>query len=554
MGGLDQTQNSSSGSADPSIPRKSGPSLLRQLVFAYSISAGLILITLIAQRTGMPILAQRYQEGIEKIWMLRLSVKQVENDLTAQEDGWRAYVMSGQQEFLATLTNGRERYLTDLKRAQALAEQVGDASVRVSLDEVHWLVERWYQTHSLPTAGTRPSSDTASTLQEGKRQFDQVHKAFSDLEDKTNIATQRTQDRLKQQRRTFLIMACTGYVLGVLIGLIALIRSIRQIRRPLESLITAAHQIEQGKFSIRVSGHPYVETEAVAQAFNRMTSEIAAEREGMESLLQSLRQKNLELEDKHRQVEQANQFKSQFLASVTHELRTPLSSMVLYADMLLKGKVGPVTPAQEDALRTILRRGKEQLRLVNDLLDASRLDTKQMPLRLAPLPLMDMLAEAIADVQPDAESKRLQLDSRFPRDPIVVQADRFRLLQVLNNLLQNAVKFTPSGGRIVVSVVPGSDEIEVAITNTGEGIDPEDLPFIFDRFYRGRRSSVTDSSGAGLGLYIAKELVELHGGRLQATSNGEGETTFSLTLQSHPVTARAPEAGPATANIGGSSQ
>ncbi len=532
---LRQRWDSSLAEADPSATQKERPSLIRQLALAYSICAGVILITLIAQRIGMPILSRHYQEGVERIWMLRLSVKQLEYDLTSQTNGLRGYLMSGQPEFLETLTSGRERYLTDLKQAQALAQRVGDTSLRVTLDRVHQLAEQWYQTYSVPNIELRRNGGAAMTLgevlqKEERRNLDQLQTAFVELEEKTHIATQRTKLLLQKQRRNFLIIACTGYIIGVLIGLVALIRSTRQIRQPLELLISTARQIGQGDFSLRVSGDPYLETAAVAQAFNRMASEIAAKQEETEGLLQSLRQKNVELAEEHRQVEQANQFKSQFLTNITHELRTPLSSMVLYADMLMKGKMGSLTPAQHKALDTILRRGKEQLRLVNELLDASRLDAKELPLTLASVSLMDLVREAITIIQPQVESKRLQFEHQFPPDLIAVEVDRSRLLQVLNNLLENAAKFTPLNGRIQVSVIPMSDEIEVAITNTGEGIDPQDLPFIFERFYRGRSSDATDSSGAGLGLYIAKELVELHGGRLRASSSGEGKTTFSFTL------------------------
>jgi signal transduction histidine kinase len=530
---LKQRWDLSLAEADPSATQKQRPSLIRQLALAYSICAGLILITLISQRIGMPILSRHYQEGMERLWMLRLSVKQLENDLASQANGLRGYLMSGQPEFLETLTSGRERYLTDLKQAQALAQRVGDTSLSVTLDRVHQLAEQWYQTYSVPNIELRPNA--AITLgevlqKEERRNLNQLHTAFAELEEKTHIATQRTQLQLQKQRRNFLIIVCSGYIIGVLIGLVVLIRSTRQIRQPLELLISTARQIGQGDFSIRVSGDPYVETAAVAQAFNRMASEIAAKQEETEGLLQSLRQKNVELEEEHRQVEQANQFKSQFFTNITHELRTPLSSMVLYADMLMKGKMGSLTPAQHNALDTILRRGKEQLRLINELLDASRLDAKELPLTLASVSLTDLVREAITIVQPQVESKRLQFEHQFPPDPIAVEADRSRLLQVLNNLLENAAKFTPLNGRIQVSVIPRSDEIEVVITNTGEGIDPQDLPFIFERFYRGRSSDATDSSGAGLGLYIAKELVELHGGRLRASSSGEGKTTFSFTL------------------------
>ncbi len=538
---------------------KPRPRLIRQLVLAYSISAGLILITLIAQRTGMPILSQQYQEGMEQIWMLRLAVKELENALTAQENGLRAYAMTRQPEFLEPLMNGRERYLVNLKQAQGLVEQVNDTAVKASLNQMNGLAELWYQAYGQPILEQlqRPGTIQISPdvpWQEEKRHFDRLRQVFNEMEQKTNTAAERIQSELQLRRRNFLIIACSGYVIGLLIGLAALIRSTRRFSRPLESFINAARRVGQGDFSIRVSGDPYAETAALAEAFNRMAGKISAHREETEGLLRSLRQKHLELEEEHHRVEQANKFKSQFLANVTHELRTPLSSMVLYADMLLKGKMGSLTPSQRDALHTILRRGREQLRLVNELLDASRLDAKQLSLRLAPVQVAELVKEACTIVQPKIEAKELQIECRFPADPVAVEADHARLLQVLNNLLENAVKFTPSGGQIQVSVLTKSDEIEVAISNTGEAIDPQDLPFIFDRFYRGRHSSMNDSSSSGLGLYIAKELVELHRGFLQASSNGQGQTTFSFTLPRHPAEALAPELEAAVAQVGGVSQ
>lgn len=540
---LDQRPGSSFAEAGSSADQKQRPRLIRQLVLAYSISAGLILITLIAQRTVMPILSQRYQLAIQQIWTLRLSIKQIENDLIAQESGLRAYVMSNEPESADTLTVGREQYLADAEQARALAEQVDDTALRASLTRMRGLAEQQYQSYGRSGMELRRNGRAALSLNGVEPGFGALRVGFADLEEKTVAASERIQDQLKKQRRNFLIIACSGYIIGVLVGLVALIRSIRLLSRPLQSLITAAQEIEQGNFSIRASGDPYEETAAVARAFNRMAAEIAAERNESRDLLLSLRKKNVELEEKHREVEQANQIKSQFLANVTHELRTPLSSMVLYTDMLLKGKMGPLAPTQQDALHTIMRRGKEQLHLVNELLDASLLDNKQASLKPARVWLIDLVKEAITIVQPRLESKRLRLEQQFPSDPVAVEADRARLLQVFNNLFDNAVKFTPPDGRILVNVTSGPEGTEIAITNSGEGIHPEDLPFIFDRFYRGRHSGVADSSGAGLGLFIANELLELHGGRLQARTNGEGETTFSFILPGQP--AAAPKSEPA---------
>jgi signal transduction histidine kinase len=530
--------DSSTNGANSVSPEKPRPRLIRQLVLSYGISAGLILITLIAQRTGMPILSQQYQEGMEHIWMLRLTVEELENALTTQENGLRAYVMSGQPEFLESLTNGRRQYLTYFQQAQTFTTQIGDDAVKAGLNRMNQLTEQWYHAYGQPLAA-HPSGDAvrhqAISWEAMKRDFDRLRQAFDDLENTTNTTAQQIEEKLNRRRRNFLIIACSGYVIGLLIGLFALVRSTRHLRQPLESLITSARRVGQGDFSIRASGDPYAETVAVAQAFNRMAGEIAAQRQETEGLLQSLRQKHIELEEEHRQVEQANQFKSQFLANITHDLRTPLSSMVLYTDMLLKGKMGSLTPSQRDALQTILRRGNEQLRLVNELLDASRLDAKQLSLQRAPVSLADVMEQAFIVAQPLAEAKQLQLVCEWPSEPVIVEADRLRLLQVFNNLLENAVKFTPAEGQIHITVTPTVEQVEVAITNTGDGIDPQDLPFIFDRFYRGRQANLNDASGSGLGLYITKELVELHGGSLRATSNGRHHTTFSFTLPRQPA-------------------
>jgi signal transduction histidine kinase/DNA-binding response OmpR family regulator len=248
-----------------------------------------------------------------------------------------------------------------------------------------------------------------------------------------------------------------------------------------------------------------------------------------------------ELELKRAQLEVASRHKSEFLASMSHELRTPLNAVIGFSDVLLDRMFGELNERQDEYVRDIRDSGVHLLELINEILDLSKVEAGRMELELEPVSLPDVLEQAVGMVRQRAADHgvSIALDS----EPAVgtVIADELKLKQVLLNLLDNAVKFTPAGGAVTVTARMTGDEARVAVRDTGPGIVDGDRERIFEAFQRGDRAARKGAEGTGLGLTLCRRIVELHGGRLWLQSRlGEGSTfTFAIPATAPP--ARAPE-------------
>lgn len=245
---------------------------------------------------------------------------------------------------------------------------------------------------------------------------------------------------------------------------------------------------------------------------------------------------NLLIREKHlrEQAEKASRSKDEFLATVSHELRTPLNAILGWGQMLHSGKIK--REDQPRALDTIYRNAKSQAQLIDDLLDTSRLITGNLRLNLSPTTLVPLIESALDTVRPAAEAKNIALSSVFESNVESIICDSRRLQQMVWNLLTNAVKFTPPGGLVEIKTERGEDTVKIVVADTGQGISPDFLPFVFDRFRQADSSSTRNHDGLGLGLAIVRHLAELHGGSISAASNGrEKGSTFVLTLPRLPV-------------------
>jgi PAS domain S-box-containing protein len=233
-----------------------------------------------------------------------------------------------------------------------------------------------------------------------------------------------------------------------------------------------------------------------------------------------------------KQAEKANRLKDEFLATVSHELRTPLTSMLGWVRMLRDGRLTPEDSVR--ALETIERNVKSQAQLVEDLLDISRIVSGKMQLNVGPTQPSSVVNSAIEAIKPAAGAKNIRLQLIIDPSTGPVLGDAERLQQVVWNLLSNAVKFTQNGGRIQVSVERVGSNVEITVSDNGKGIDPEFLPNAFSRFTQADGSTTRVVGGLGLGLAIVKSIVELHGGTVEAWSEGEGKgASFKVLL---PVT------------------
>ncbi|HUA26126.1 MAG TPA: hybrid sensor histidine kinase/response regulator [Steroidobacteraceae bacterium] len=219
-------------------------------------------------------------------------------------------------------------------------------------------------------------------------------------------------------------------------------------------------------------------------------------------------------------AEEISRLKDQFLATMSHELRTPLNAIFGWITLVRTGRLDEATQAR--ALETIERNAREQKRLVEDLLDVSRIVTGKLGLELADVVPQRVLQAAIATMQPAAEAKEVGIVPALGEVTGVIRGDPARLQQVVCNLLSNAIKFTAPGGRIDVELAMSGDRVQITVADTGQGIKPEFLPHVFERFRQEDGSIVRRHGGLGLGLAIVHHLVELHSGTVEAHSDGEG--------------------------------
>jgi PAS domain S-box-containing protein len=229
-------------------------------------------------------------------------------------------------------------------------------------------------------------------------------------------------------------------------------------------------------------------------------------------------------------AQHAARVKDEFLATLSHELRTPLSAILGWTQIVLKGRAtGPAD--QRRAMEVIDRNARAQVKLIDDLLDLSRIMTGKIRLDLQQISLPDVVQAAIDSALPIAEAKEIRLRSLLDPSCTMVSADSSRLQQVVWNLLTNAIKFTPKGGQVQVLVQRVKSHIELSVSDTGIGIPASFVPLVFDRFSQQDSSSTRAHGGLGLGLAICKQLVELHGGSIRVTSPGEGRgATFFVEL------------------------
>lgn len=230
----------------------------------------------------------------------------------------------------------------------------------------------------------------------------------------------------------------------------------------------------------------------------------------------------------YRSAQEANRAKDEFLANLSHELRTPMTAILGWAHLL---QLGDLEPDQVDlGLRTIRQSGEAQAKLIDDLLDVSRIVTGKLHLSPVPVDLTATLQNAVAAIRPAAEAKKQRLEIQLSGGPVTVLGDASRLQQVFWNLLSNAVKFTPAGGVVRLIAAESGPDVAVTVQDSGEGIAAEFLPLVFERF-RQAATPQRGRTGLGLGLAIAKELIELHGGSITASSAGFGRgATFTVSL------------------------
>lgn len=274
----------------------------------------------------------------------------------------------------------------------------------------------------------------------------------------------------------------------------------QRIIRPIRSLVTLSHRIADGHYEQRLQLNSGDELAELVESFNRMAASLA----------------------------ETEVMRQQLLGDVTHELKTPLASIKGYMEGLQDG----VLPATPETFQLIHNEAGRLQRLVQDLQELSRAEAGQIQLQVTTCILTNILLQVVERIRPQFREKGIALDVTVPETLPPVRADADRTAQVLTNLLANALQYTPAGGQVSIEVVKSDDQLCFSIRDTGVGLEPRDLELIFQRFYRVDKSRSRSSGGSGIGLTVAKHLVEAQGGNIRAASDGLGKgSQFSFTLK-----------------------
>ena len=226
-----------------------------------------------------------------------------------------------------------------------------------------------------------------------------------------------------------------------------------------------------------------------------------------------------------------DRMKSEFISVISHELKTPLTPLMDYAEILLEGITGPSNEKQKEIYESLLRLAQRELNLINSLLDMSRLEFRTFVPIKKELQVVNIISDSINDVAKEAEKKQIKIEKEIIGDPPTIMADESLISRLVAQLLNNAMKFTPAGGRIKLIYSAGEDSVRFEIGDTGVGLVKENLEKIFEKFYQVDASYARQFGGMGLGLSICQQIVLAHKGRIWAESEGLGKgTTFIFTL------------------------
>jgi signal transduction histidine kinase/ActR/RegA family two-component response regulator len=318
-------------------------------------------------------------------------------------------------------------------------------------------------------------------------------------------------ERLQTQSAAMLAIVFLGLLLSFLLSFLLQ----RVVARPISSLAATAREIaDRGDYSLRATRTSDDEIGVLVGAFNRMLDEIETSQRERADLLE--------------REQEANRLKDEFLATLSHELRTPLNAIVGWVHLLRSTNMPD--EERQHALERIDRNAHAQARLVQDLLDVSRITTGKLRLDIHEMDLATVTNNAIDACRPAADARKVAIVTQFS-GPFATAGDPDRLQQVVWNLISNAVRFTPAGGKVMVSLARHDGFDTLRVRDTGAGIDPQFVPFVFEPFRQADGASTRTHGGLGIGLTIVRRLTEMHGGTVGVASDGPGlGATFTVTL------------------------
>jgi signal transduction histidine kinase/ActR/RegA family two-component response regulator len=415
---------------------------------------------------------------------VRDALSELLSTLEAAETSVRGFMISGDETYLGNYNAAQREVPEQLRRLRSL---VGDnAEQQWRQNGLEPQIEAWLAA-SREMIDARRRKGLAAEQRAVRGRLDSLRALIRDMREAENRLLQQRAEAVDDAARSAAeSFAMTALLATALVGVLYL-----AVRRHLR----AVDEAERGREAL-------------------LSQEQAAHRAAKEA------------RDK---LEEADRAKDAFLATVSHELRTPLSPIMTWAEVLRRGNLD----AQQVRLgvEAIQRSAKAQAQLIEDLLDVSRIAAGKMRIEVRPVDLAEVIRSAVDVVQPAADAKNIRLQSVLDTKTAPVSGDADRLQQVVWNLLANAVKFTPRGGRVTVVLERVNSHAEIAVSDTGQGIAADLLPNLFERFRQGDATTTRGSTGLGLGLAIARHIVEAHGGTVHAESPGPGKgSVFTVTL------------------------
>lgn len=315
-------------------------------------------------------------------------------------------------------------------------------------------------------------------------------------------------DEISGDTRDTALLVAAGLLAGLTGALLLFSGLISSMRRPLEELVDAAGRLAGGDRSTRVEVGGLSETATLGAAFNEMAAE---------------------LEQEEVRKEELDRLKDEFVLTASHELRSPLTSVQGFAELLMLEK-DSLTPRQAETVEVILDNCRHLVRLLNDLLDLARSDAGRLAIRPQPTEVAPLVEDVVRTMRAQTEAGGQALSEHVPSGLPLIEVEPDRIRQILVNLLTNAHEYSPEGASIAVSAQAAGAEVEIAVSDDGPGIPEDQLERIFERFTRGEAGLTQRVGGTGLGLAISKSLVELHGGSIRAESTVGHGSTFRVRL------------------------
>ena len=495
----------------PELVARLPVSIYAKLLLAFLASAALLIVV---SAVGIAELGEVNQRtgDLVKIQRKIAAYRQLQHDTTAQLYSVAAAMLLPEERTLEATLRQLNQFGYDLDRLQFVAQDEVEIMARVRKDYEAFIAVVT-EVVELIRAGKVNEGREAQIGRAGPF-AERIERLTNELVNKAEAdmlaRVDESQDDYRRSQRVVIVIAVGALLLALGLGYAISWSLIVPVRR-MDQRFSA---ISAGDFAGQVSVVNRDELGALAENLNRMSDELGR---------------------LYRQIESANRHKSEFLANMSHELRTPLNAVIGFAEVLAERYFGALNDKQLEYVNDIHSSGKHLLSLINDILDLSKIEAGRMELEIAEFDLPAMLEAALVLIKERAARHGIALRLEAAPQLGALRGDERKLKQVVVNLLSNAVKFTPAGGSVTVRAQRAGEWIEVAVTDTGVGIAPEDQAAVFEEFKQVGRDSARKAEGTGLGLALAKKFVQLHGGTIHLESAPGRGSTFTLSLPAAPA-------------------